>query len=102
MPDSDKKDDVKANNDLPNITNIWGLAAFMIQKHGSLTFGIGVLLIMWHFMVTPELERNQISIESHRMLIEEMHQHSKDQTKISEHLHTTAEILDRITAREMK
>lgn len=100
MPDSSEEN--KANNSIPNINNIWGLCAFMIQKHGSLTFGIGVLLIMWHFMVTPELERNQISIESHRMLIEEMHQHSKDQTKISEHLHTTAEILDRITAREME
>lgn len=90
-----------ANKDKLNITGPWSLLGYYMKAHGNLTFGVFTMILMWVFMVTPELERNQVTIDAHRKLIEELNALSRDHQQTSEHLHTTAEILDRVTARQM-
>ena len=83
----------------PEINNIWQLLAWYAHRHGSLIFGLVTCLLMWQFMLVPELERNAIKNEIQRAVLEELRQNTKDQREVSEHLKTTAQILERITAK---
>ena len=95
------------HEETPEVNNLWQLIGLYVNKHGPLTFGVSSMIIMWMVMVTPELERNQVNVDAQRALIEQLHKLQmeqqttvRDQDKISEHLKTTAEILDRITLRQ--
>jgi uncharacterized membrane-anchored protein YhcB (DUF1043 family) len=74
------------------------LKLFM-QQYGSLAFGLISLVIIWLTMVVPQLDRNQVSAENQRLLLEELHRLIDDQKEVASHLKTTAEIFDRATLR---
>ena len=81
----------------PKINNVWQLIAWYAQANGALIFGVVAILSMWLIMVVPELNRNTVSNEIQRAVIEDLRQHAQDQKEISAHLKTTAQILERLT-----
>ena len=96
-------------NEAP-ITSPWGLAALLVRdtRIQQLVVVPCIMLGMWMLMVVPEFERNQADVDALKALTEQLSSHSmslqmlsNDQEKISEHLKSTSEILDRVTSRQL-
>lgn len=71
----------------------------IMTQYGSLAFGLISLVVIWLTMVVPQLDRNQVSAEAQRLLLEDLHKLTDDQKEISTHIKQTSEILDKITLR---
>ena len=82
------------------VTGPWSLAAYYVKQHGSITFGVITVIAMWRLMVAPELDRKATEGEMQRAILQELHNTTLEQKDIAEHMKLTAEILDRITARQ--
>lgn len=93
-------DITKSNTGHPEVSNVWQLLAWYSTKHGALVFGVITVLTMWMVIFQPELERNEVRNEVLRGVINDMHKHASDQQQITDQLKTTAQILDKITARQ--
>lgn len=85
----------------PPVTSVWSLAELYVQKFGMLTFGTVTLILLHMLIFDPMLERNQISIDAQRSLVEEqkqLHESQRElhrqQEDLAQHLNGTAKVFD--------
>lgn len=82
---AEKREDVAAPKSIPP-SGALGIALGMVQNgYGRMTFGLGVLLVIWFIIVKPELNTNRIDVAAQR--------------EIANALQTTATTLDLVTQR---
>jgi len=91
------------------VSSVWSLAELYVTKFGMLTFGTLTLVILHLLIFDPMLERNQVSIDAQRSLVEEqkqlheaqreMHRQQRD---LAEHMKTTAQMFDQFLSDVLK
>jgi len=57
---------------------------YAIEKFGGLTFGVVVTLLLWTYIVTPTIERQQLDFQAQREILDLMQQQADDQSRITQ------------------
>ncbi|MEM7558574.1 MAG: hypothetical protein AAF394_05585 [Planctomycetota bacterium] len=71
----------------------------LIKAYGPSSFGLVVLLTIWWVVVQPQLDRLSLDFESQKALMKSQEELMDKQEATVSALHTTANVLDRVTER---
>jgi hypothetical protein len=87
MPEQDGTDNSKMN------------VLSFIDRYGSYAFGICSLLLIWFSIVAPEMEKNRISFEEQRKVLEQLRSIMDDQRHVAQLLHDAIKDVERIQSK---
>lgn len=67
--------------------------------YGPYAFGVASLLLIWFFIVQPELARNRIDFEKQQAIVDTQREIAATQKQTAETLDRTASRLEQVTTR---
>lgn len=80
-------------------TNVGGWITLLSQTYGPYGFGLVSLLIMWTYLVAPQLERASINFDRHQKLVEQTSENIAALKDLANTTQRTVVILEQIANR---
>lgn len=87
------------SNEPADFSSVGGAIMFYFKTFGPSAFGVVTLLLIWQFIVAPQMQASKMNFDKVESIIDKQHENSEKMLEVSRTLERTANTMQATTTK---